>query len=137
MLVYIPMLNLVNSGTASYFLNIQTLHFNYLVKLSYSFISSNTPDYDADFPHGNGNPYKTIRIGLHDKLLNLTLFLRLHGFRMLLLHFLDTLVIFLLNVAYIFLQFFLYKQLSHSSSNFTKQYLLNIILKTILLCLVL
>ena len=40
--------------------------------LSYSFISSNTPDYDADFPHGTGNPYNTLRIGLHDKLLNLT-----------------------------------------------------------------
>ena len=40
--------------------------------LSYSFISSNTPDYDADSPHGTGNPYNTLRIGLHDKLLNLT-----------------------------------------------------------------
>ena len=38
--------------------------------LSYSFISSNTPDYDANEPHGN--PYNTLRIGLHDKLLNLT-----------------------------------------------------------------
>ena len=36
--------------------------------LSYSFISSNTPDYDADSPHGTGNPYNTLRIGLHDKL---------------------------------------------------------------------
>ena len=35
--------------------------------LSYSFISSNTPDYDA-----NDNPYNTLRIGLHDKLINLT-----------------------------------------------------------------
>ena len=67
--------------------------------LSYSFISSNTPDYDANSPHDTGNPYNKLRIGLHDKLLNLTL--------------------------------------SHSSSNFTKQYLLNIILKTIILCLVL
>ena len=40
--------------------------------LSYSFNSSKTPDYDADSPHGNGNPYNTLRIGLHDKLLNLT-----------------------------------------------------------------
>ena len=40
--------------------------------LSYSFISSNTPDYDADSPHGTGNPYNKLRIGLHDKLLNLT-----------------------------------------------------------------
>ena len=43
--------------------------------LSYSFISSNTPDYDANSPHDSGNPYNTLRIGLHDKLLNLiTLF---------------------------------------------------------------
>ena len=34
--------------------------------LSYSFISSNTPDYDANSPHGTGNPYNTLRIGLHD-----------------------------------------------------------------------
>ena len=40
--------------------------------LSYSFISSNTPDYDANSPHGTGNPYNTLRIGLHDKLLTLT-----------------------------------------------------------------
>ena len=38
--------------------------------LSYSFISSNTPDYDANSPHGN--PYDTLRIGLHDRLINLT-----------------------------------------------------------------
>ena len=38
--------------------------------LSYSFFSSNTPDYDANSPHDN--PYKTQRIGLHDKLINLT-----------------------------------------------------------------
>ena len=38
--------------------------------LSYSFISSNTPDYDANSLHDN--PYKTLRIGLHDKLINLT-----------------------------------------------------------------
>ena len=38
--------------------------------LSYSFISSNTPDYNADTPHDN--PYNTLHIGLHDKLLNLT-----------------------------------------------------------------
>ena len=37
---------------------------------SYSFISSNTPDYDVNFPHEN--PYNTLRIGLHDKLMNLT-----------------------------------------------------------------
>ena len=38
--------------------------------LTYSFVSSNTPDYDANSPHDN--PYKTLRIGLHDKLINLT-----------------------------------------------------------------
>ena len=38
--------------------------------LNYSFISSNTPDHDANSPHDN--PYNTLRIGLHDKLLNLT-----------------------------------------------------------------
>ena len=38
--------------------------------LSYSFISSNTPDYDANSPHEN--LYNTLRIGLHDKLINLT-----------------------------------------------------------------
>ena len=36
----------------------------------YSFISSNTPDYDANSPHDNA--YNTLRIGLHDKLINLT-----------------------------------------------------------------
>ena len=36
--------------------------------LSYSFISSNTPDYDANSPHDN--PINTLRIGLHDKLIN-------------------------------------------------------------------
>ena len=38
--------------------------------LSNSFISSNTPDYDANSPHDTGNTYDTLRIGLHDKLLN-------------------------------------------------------------------
>ena len=38
--------------------------------LSYSFISSNTPKYDANSPHEN--PYNTLRIGLHDKLITLT-----------------------------------------------------------------
>ena len=40
--------------------------------LSYSFISSNTPNNDANSPQDSGNPYNTLRIGLHDKLLNLT-----------------------------------------------------------------
>ena len=34
--------------------------------LSYSFISSNTPDYDANSSHFN--PYNTLRIGSHDNL---------------------------------------------------------------------
>ena len=38
--------------------------------LSYSFISSNTPDYDANSP--NDYSYNTLRIGLHDKLTNVT-----------------------------------------------------------------
>ena len=38
--------------------------------LSYSFISSNTPDYDTNSPHDN--PYNKLRIGLHDRLINLT-----------------------------------------------------------------
>ena len=38
--------------------------------LSYSFISSNTPDYDINSLHEN--PYKTLHIGLHDRLINLT-----------------------------------------------------------------
>ena len=37
--------------------------------LSHSFISSNTPDYDTNSPHGN--PYNTLRIRLHHKLINL------------------------------------------------------------------
>ena len=57
--------------------------------LSYSFISSKTPNYDANSPHDN--PYNTLRIGLQDKLINLTPFLRPHGFQMLSLHYLDIL----------------------------------------------
>ena len=37
---------------------------------SFSFISSNTPDYDTNSPHEN--PQIILRIGLHDKLINLT-----------------------------------------------------------------
>ena len=40
--------------------------------LSYSFISSITPKYNADSPQDSGNPYNTLRIGLHDKLLFLS-----------------------------------------------------------------
>ena len=60
--------------------------------LSYSFISSNTPDYDADSPHDN--PYNTLRIGLHDRLINLTTFSLLRGFLMPSLLYLDTHVTF-------------------------------------------
>ena len=38
--------------------------------LSYYFNTSNTPNYDANSPHEN--PYNTLSIGLHDKLINLT-----------------------------------------------------------------
>ena len=38
--------------------------------LGYSFISFNTPDYDTNSPHDN--PYNTLRIGHHDRLVNLT-----------------------------------------------------------------
>ena len=73
MLVYIPMLNLINSGTASYFSKHSDSTLQLLGKvLSCSFISSNTPNYDADSPQDSGNPYNTLRIGLHDKLLNIT-----------------------------------------------------------------
>ena len=40
--------------------------------LSYSFISSNTAEYDANSPHDTGIPYNTLGIGLHEKILNLT-----------------------------------------------------------------
>ena len=56
--------------------------------LSYSFISSNTPDFDANTPHEN--TYTTLRNGLHDKLSNLAPLLHLHGFQMLSYHYLDT-----------------------------------------------
>ena len=95
--------------------------------LSYSFISSNTPNYDANSPQDSGNPYNTLRIGLHDKLLSLTPLFTPVWFQMPLLHFLDTLVIFSHNVVNTFLHSFLYKLLLHSLSNFTKQYLSNII----------
>ena len=103
--------------------------------LSYSFISSNTPDYDANSPHDS--PYNTLRIGLHDKLINLTPLFTPTWFSDVFIAFLDILVIFSLNVEYIFLHSFPCKKLSHFLSNFTKQFLINIMLKTILLCSVL
>ena len=42
-----------------------------IIALSYSLISSNTPISDAYSPIDNYTPYGTLRIGLHDKLLNL------------------------------------------------------------------
>ena len=87
------MLNLINSGTFFFFSKHSDSTLQFLGKaLSYSFISSNTPDYDANSPHET--PFKTLRIALHDKRINLTPFLRLHGFQMLLLHCLDTHVTF-------------------------------------------
>ena len=41
--------------------------------LSFSFISTTTPGY-AESHISQTNPYNTLRIGLHDKLLNITLF---------------------------------------------------------------
>ena len=38
--------------------------------LCYSYISSNTPNFDDNTPHDN--PYNTLRIGLHDRLINIT-----------------------------------------------------------------
>ena len=50
--------------------------------MSYEFISRQTPEF---FPK---TPYKSIRIGLHDFMLNLTPFLHLNGSLMLSLNFL-------------------------------------------------
>ena len=47
----------------------KALSYSFILSISYSFILSNTPDYDANSPHDN--PYKTLRIELHDKLINL------------------------------------------------------------------
>ena len=77
--------------------------------LSYSFISSDTPDYDAKSPHDN--PYNALRLGLHDKLINLTPLFTPTWFSDAFIGLLDILVIFLLNVEYIFLHFFSHKQL--------------------------
>ena len=76
--------------------------------LSYSFISSDTPDYEANSPHDN--PCNTLHIGLHDELICLTpLFtptwfsdacITLFGYSC-----------YILTVEFIFLHFFSYKQL--------------------------
>ena len=65
------MLNLINFGTEFFFSKHSDSTLQLLGKaLSYSFNSSNTPDYDAISPHDN--PYNTLRFGLPDKLINLT-----------------------------------------------------------------
>ena len=70
MLEYIVMLNQINSGT-DFFSKHSDSTLPLLGKaLSYFFISSNTPDYDANSPHES--PDFTLRIGLHYKLINLT-----------------------------------------------------------------
>ena len=64
------MLNLIKFGT-EFFSKHSDSTLQLLGKaLSYSFISSNTPDYDANSP--NDIPDNTQRIGLYDKLINLT-----------------------------------------------------------------
>ena len=100
--------------------------------LSYSIFSSNTPNYDADSPQDSGNPHNTLRIGLHDKLSNLTplftptwssdAFIALFGYPFYILT----------QCGIYFSTFFLYKLLSPSLSNFLKQYLINIISKIVL-----
>ena len=75
--------------------------------LCYSFISSNTPDYDTDSPHGN--PYKTFRIGLHDRLFTIPPFLLLHGSLLPLLLYLVTRVTFD-TMWNLFFHIFFYKQ---------------------------
>ena len=106
--------------------------------LSYSFILSKTPkypDYDANSPHDN--PYNTLRIGLHDKLINLTplftptrfsdAFIALFGYPC-----------YILSQCGIYFSTFRFIQATITLIvKFTKQPLLNTILKTILLYLVL
>ena len=53
--------------TAFYFLNIPSLHFNYSVKLLVTLLFHLLLPIKMKM-----NPYNTLRIGLHDKLLNLT-----------------------------------------------------------------
>ena len=124
MLVYIPKLNLINSGTEFFFSKHSDSTLQLLGKaLSYSFISSNTHDYDADSPHGTGNPYNTLRIGLQDKLLNLTplftptwfsdAFIALFGYPC-----------YILTQCGIYFSTFRFsKQLQHLLSNYIKQFL--------------
>ena len=105
--------------------------------LSYSFISSKTPNYDADSPQDSGNPYNTLRIELHDKLLKLTLLFTPTWFSDAFIALFGYPCYILTQCGIYFSTFFLYKLLLHSLSNFTKQYLLNLISKIILPYLVL
>ena len=77
--------------------------------LSYSFISSNTPDYDANSPHDN--PYNTLRIGLQDKLINLTPFFTPTWFSDAFIALLGYPSYILTQCGIYFLHFFSYKQL--------------------------
>ena len=99
--------------------------------LSYSFISSNTPDYDANSPHDK--PYNTLRFSLHDKLINLTPLFTPTVFSDAFIALFGYLVTFSHNVEYIFLHFFSYKQPLPFLSNFIKQFLSNIIFNKLLL----
>ena len=118
------MQNLTKFGIVFYFQKHSDSTLQLLGKaFSYSFISSNTPNYDADSPQDSGNPYNTLRIGLHDKLLEMTplftptwfsdAFIALFGYPCYLLT----------QCGIFFLHSFLYKLLLHSLSNSTKQYL--------------
>ena len=72
MLVYIQMQNSINSWNRIFFSKHSDTTLQLFGKaLSYSFISSNTPDY-SDEHISQTNSYNTFRIRLHDKLLNLT-----------------------------------------------------------------
>ena len=90
MLAYILMLNLINFGTEFYFQNILILHFNFQEKLLVipSFHLIHLTMMQTNSPHES--PYKTFRIGLHEKLINLTPLLTITWFSNVLLHCLDT-----------------------------------------------
>ena len=66
------MQNVIKFGTESFHQNNSDTSLQLLGKaLSYSFICSNTPEY-SDAHISQTNPKNTLRIGQHDKLLNLT-----------------------------------------------------------------
>ena len=65
MLAYTLMLNLIKFWNIIFYSKHSDSTLQHLGKaLSYSFISSNTPNYDTSSSHEN--PYNTLRIGLHD-----------------------------------------------------------------------